>query len=115
MSLARPFFLAGASTVVGSLWPLRDRAAAELFDRFYSHLAEGISVASAMSETRRDLVRMGASERVWAGIVVLGDGDRVPFPAGRQRALNPLWLAAVALIAIFSGLILHFRKAHRQR
>ena len=115
MSLARPFFLAGASTVVGSLWPLRDRAAAELFDRFYSHLAEGISVASAMSETRRDLVLVGASERVWAGIVVLGDGDRVPFPAGRQRALNPLWLAAVALIAIFSGLVLHFRKAHRQR
>lgn len=115
MSLARPLFLAGASTVVGSLWPLPDRAAAELFDRFYSHLARGLSVAGAMSETRSDLSRIGTPARAWAGVVVLGDGDRVPFPGGRRRASIALWVAAIAIVAIFLGLLFHLCKTRRQQ
>jgi len=114
MSLARPLFLAGASTVVGSLWPLPDRAAAELFDRFYSHLAKGLSVAGAMSEARGDLVHMGSPASAWAGVVVLGDGDRVPFPGGLRRPPDPLWIAAIAIVAICCGLLFRFREKRRK-
>jgi len=105
MSLARPFLQAGASTVVASLWPLPDRAAAELFDDFYRHLAEGLSVAVAMSRTRRELARRGSPMRAWAGVVVLGDGDRVPIPAG---ARTPLWRSGpvVSLMLMAFGAVL---------
>jgi len=85
LSLARAFFQARASTVVASLWPQWDDASAELFDRFYYHLGEGKSLATALAAAQRDRMDEGAPPAAWAGFVVLGDGDRVPFPGGRSR------------------------------
>ena len=82
MSLARAFFQAGASAVIGSLWPLRDDDAAAFFDRFYAHLAKGRTVSGAVAEAQRDRIRAGAPAAAWAGIVTLGDGSSVPFPRG---------------------------------
>lgn len=106
MSLARPFFLAGAPTVVGSLRPLRDRAAAVLFDRFYARLAEGASVGGAMAGARHDLFLRGAPPATWSGLVVLGDGDLVPFPGGLGRPLHPIPLRALLAAATLLGLAL---------
>ena len=85
MGLARAFFQAGAHVVVASLWPLADDDAADLFDRFYLHLAEGASVASALAAAQRDRLAAGAPAYAWAGVVVLGDGDQVPIPGGVPR------------------------------
>ena len=82
LSLARAFFEAGATTVVGSLWPVRDDATAELVDRFYHHLAMGETVAAALVAAQRDLLEGGAPAADWAGLMVLGDGERVPLPGG---------------------------------
>ncbi len=107
MGLARGFFVAGARTVVGSLWPLRDEEAALLFDRFYRHLAAGRSVAAALAAARRQGIEQGGPVHAWAGVVVLGDGDFTPFPEGvKARILLP-WLGAVialALTALAGGL-----------
>lgn len=102
VGLARAFFQAGAHTVVASLWPLRDDDGAALFDRFYHHLGQGQSVASALRAAQRDRADDGAPAYAWAGLVVLGDGDLVPLPGGRPRS-NPLWIplsAAAALLVI---------------
>lgn len=96
MGLARAFFQSGAHPVVASLWNLRDDYGKELFDRFYAHLAEGRSVAQALQDAQQDRIRDGAPTEAWAGVVVLGDGDRVPFPGGRKRSFLP----AVAVIGI---------------
>jgi CHAT domain-containing protein len=104
LSLARAFFAARASAVVASLWPQRDDAAAELFDRFYRHLAEGETLATALAEAQRDRMDAGAPVAAWAGFVVLGDGDLVPLPGGRSWLdlhRGPLALgAAAALLAL---------------
>ncbi len=94
MSLARSFFRGGARTVVASLWRLRDREAAELFDRFYRHLGRGVSVSRALHAAQRDLVRAGAPANAWAGLTVLGDGAWVPFPAGTVETRHWPRLAA---------------------
>lgn len=77
MSLARPFFQAGASTVVASLWRLDDAAAARLFDAFYRHLADGLTVAKALRAAQAERIGDGALAGDWAGVTVLGDGGAV--------------------------------------
>ncbi|KIG15194.1 TPR repeat protein [Enhygromyxa salina] len=85
MGLAHALFEAGAHVVVGGLWPLRDDEALALFERFYRHLDAGESVAAALAAAQRELAAAGAKPAAWAGVVVLGDGTFVPFPAGRSR------------------------------
>lgn len=94
MGLARAFFQAGAQTVIASLWPLRDDDGAALFDRFYHHLAEGLSVSAALRAAQLDRIADGAPAYAWAGLVVLGEGDLVPMPDGRPRRMAGPWLWA---------------------
>lgn len=99
LSLARAFFQAGARAVVGSLWQLRDDQAATFFDAFYRALATGARVSDAVATAQRAQLRAGAAAEAWAGIVVLGDGDLVPFPGGR-RGSSPWWWAMAAGVAV---------------
>ena len=84
VSLARPFLQAGASAVIGSLWPLRDDETARLFDEFYRHLARGASLETALSGAQRALHRAGAPAAAWSGLVLFGRGDWIPQPGGRS-------------------------------
>ena len=97
--MAHAFFQAGARTVVGSLWPLRDDDAAWLAERFARHLSRGLSVGEAMARARRDLIAEGAPPVAWAGLVVLGDAELVPVPRNDLGVLLPLGLLLVAGVA----------------
>jgi CHAT domain-containing protein len=99
MGLARGFFQAGARTVVGSLWPLRDDEAERTVRGLYRHLAEGHSVAAALASARREAIRDRAPAATWAGLVVLGDGDVVPAPGGRPAISDARALALGGLLA----------------
>jgi LPXTG-motif cell wall-anchored protein len=111
MGLARSFFLSGAHPVVASLWKLRDDDGAALFDRFYAHLAEGRSVAAALQAAQRDRIEAGAPAFAWAGVVVLGDGDRVPMPGGRKTPVLP----ALGLVALLLAAGAYFLRKRRTR
>lgn len=114
MGIARAFFQAGAHTVVASLWPLRDDDGAALFDRFYTHLGEGLSVAEALRAAQRDRIEDGAPAYAWAGLVVLGDGDLVPLPGGRRGPAFQPWLAVAAggllLLLLGAGALVWLRR-----
>ncbi len=85
--LSRAFLLAGAPTVVGSLWPLPDADAARFFTLLAPHLADGLPVDHALRAVRAELHAAGVPERQWAGLVAIGDGRRtVKLPHTR-----PLW------------------------
>lgn len=98
IGLARAFFRAGARTVVGSLWPLRDDDAAEFFEAFYNHLGEGSSIAGALNAAQGDRIEAGDPAAAWAGLVVLGDGSYIPFPGGLPQA-SPLGSSLLTLVA----------------
>jgi len=107
LSLGRYFFQAGARGVVASLWDLPDEAAAELFDRFYHHLATGEPLAGALAAAQRELLAAGGPARVWGGVVVFGDGMLRPFPEGRTPTRPPARRLAVLLVAtLASGAVL---------
>lgn len=116
VGLAHALLSGGATTVVGTLWPLPDDDAMRLFEQFYAELDAGRSVASALARAQATLAAQGAPSSAWAGAVVLGDGAQVPFPGGRAAAPDPdepanlrpwLWslvgfglvLAAIGLVA----------------
>ena len=111
LSLARAFFEAGATTVVGSLWPVRDDATAELVDRFYHHLAAGETVAAALAAAQRDRLEACAPAADWAGLMVLGDGGRVPLPGGVPAVELSLGRAVlILLIALVLVALTHRRR-----
>jgi CHAT domain-containing protein len=80
VGLARGFFEAGAGTVLGSLWPVEDRATRRLMVRFYQQIAAGgRSTAEALSRAQAAVAKGEAGERrrhpyYWAGFILIGDG-----------------------------------------
>ncbi|MCB1599187.1 MAG: CHAT domain-containing protein [Lysobacterales bacterium] len=50
LSFARAFSIAGASATVASLWPVNDRATAQLMTRFYRYRDRGIQPAEALRQ-----------------------------------------------------------------
>lgn len=78
LSLGRAFFHAGVASVLVSLWPVDDRATAELMTHFYRALATspaaGLQAADALRKAQAEMRAAGTwSPRDWAGFVVQGD------------------------------------------
>lgn len=76
MGLTRGFLYAGVPRVVGGLWPVQDRAAAELMTRFYRGMwRDGLSPAAALREAQLSLRRDPRYRHSysWAGYVLQGD------------------------------------------
>jgi len=79
MNLARAFLIAGAKSVVASLWQVDDRSTATLMGFFYEHLAAGLEVREALRQAQLDFLREfgdKAQPYYWAGFEVMGDGTR---------------------------------------
>ncbi|ATB46581.1 CHAT domain-containing tetratricopeptide repeat protein [Corallococcus macrosporus] len=106
LSLSRAFFEAGARAVVASLWPLRDAEAADLMERFYRHLATGMSVSAALRAAQLEASDAGLPPAAWAGLVVLGDAGLVATAPREEAAplcgLDPALLMAAALVVLLA-------------
>lgn len=72
VGLVQAFMYAGARGVIASLWPVEDRATAQLMQRFYQQLAAGQSEAMALAEAQRALLqdRRTAHPFYWGGFVL---------------------------------------------
>jgi CHAT domain-containing protein len=107
VGLARAFFEAGARAVVASIWPIKDAEAATVAGAFYEHLSRGESVGTALASARRERMRAGAPAAEWAGLVVIGDGDAIPFPGGvKGVARGGTPIAVVLAGAVLAALVL---------
>ncbi len=78
-NLSLAFQLAGAKTVVSTLWSIDDTTALYLMKRFYAHLAEKNTVAHALTTAKRDMLKTYGVQAVpyyWASFRLEGRGDR---------------------------------------
>jgi len=75
--LIEPFLLAGAKSVLGSLWDVDDSASLQLMKIFYMHLARGEDISSALRQAKLDyLEKVGdRAPAYWAAFVLVGDGS----------------------------------------
>jgi CHAT domain-containing protein len=108
LSLSRAFFQAGAQAVVGNLWRLRDDEASLLVQQFADHLARGESLGRALSQVKRDWIQSGKPAAAWAGLILQGQADYVPFPAGSAGWVLPLGIFG---LVVLSGLALLLRRS----
>ena len=72
VGLASTCFIAGAGSVIGSLWPVLDRAAAEFMQLFYAYYFETGLPAKASAKAQRHLLESGAPLEHWAGFTCHG-------------------------------------------
>ena len=78
-NLSLAFQLAGAKTVISTLWSVDDTTSLDLMERFYGHLAQRNTIAHALTAAKRDMIRIYGKEAVpyyWAGFKLEGAGDR---------------------------------------
>jgi CHAT domain-containing protein len=81
MSLRRAFEVAGARTVVSSLWKVDDRAAATLMKHFYeNYWVAGMGKAEALHEAKLRMLRQNRTDyggdarpQTWGAFVLSGD------------------------------------------
>ncbi len=77
-NLSRAFLLAGARTVVSTLWQVDDDSSLFLMKHFYQHLSSTQSAASALTAAKRDMLRIFGQKALpyeWAGVIVEGTAD----------------------------------------
>ncbi|WP_437722522.1 CHAT domain-containing protein [Sorangium sp. So ce861] len=77
--LRRAFMLAGAETVVTSLWQVNDLATAELMQNFYMNLRQGEGRSEAMRNASRSIRDKWPHPKYWAPFVVAGRGAPLSF------------------------------------
>jgi CHAT domain-containing protein len=77
LNLARAFLLAGARSIVTTLWTVKDTMSTAVMRRFYEHLAAGQDVAKALSMAKRDVLdRFGPNALpTVAAFQLVGVGD----------------------------------------
>jgi len=82
-NLARSFLLAGAKTVVASLWGADDYYTRTLMKRFYSYLVQGMDKGSALRLAKVTLINFYGREKAlpvyWAGFVMTGESSTPVF------------------------------------
>src|SRR5262249_11289935 len=95
LSLARSFFEAGATAVVGTLGAVRDRDAEAFFRDFYDALGDGKSVSGALAEAKRSAIHRGGPAAAWSRFVLVGNGAVTPREAPAKR----IWIWVGAALA----------------
>ena len=64
--------IAGADTVIGTIWPVLDTASTDFMLRFYQHYQAGQSPVRALAGVQREMISAGKSFSAWGGFVCLG-------------------------------------------
>jgi CHAT domain-containing protein len=78
--LRRAFMLAGARTLVISLWKVPDRQTQELMERFYANLADGQPRGDALRQARLELKSRYVEPFYWGAFVCQGDPRHLVHP-----------------------------------
>jgi CHAT domain-containing protein/tetratricopeptide (TPR) repeat protein len=85
--LRRAFLVAGAETVVMSLWKVNDETTRELMEGYYQHLLAGRGRATALREAMRELRWTQPHPHFWAPFIAMGrDAPLDLLPPSSQEA-----------------------------
>jgi CHAT domain-containing protein len=72
IGLATTCLVSGASSVVGSIWPILDRSSAEFMVGYYDNYLSGMHPAQAVTQTQRQMISRRKQENDWTGFICLG-------------------------------------------
>ena len=72
VGLTTTFLAAGADTIAGSIWPVRDEDAAALLTGFYDHFLDGRRPSEALALVQRQAIDDGQTISRWGSFVCVG-------------------------------------------
>ena len=72
MGLSRAFFVAGADSVVGTLWEANDMTMAFLMTEFYGSLSKNTGKAGALRQAMLETMKKYPNPQDWAGFTLVG-------------------------------------------
>ncbi len=111
MSISRMFILAGSSSVIMTLWSVDDQTSLRIIENLYGHLADGMSITSALRSSKRDFLneagKLHAHPFFWSGFIQLGRDATIQIPKTRSRIP---WYAGGGVLAVFIITFLIYRK-----
>ena len=76
-SIAHAFLVAGAGSVVATLWQVDDAGAVQVADSFYRGIASGLTPEEALARAQRKAINARRSF-TWAAYTISGGGTRKP-------------------------------------
>jgi CHAT domain-containing protein len=79
VGLGRAFAVAGAKSIVVSLWQVDDKTTSVLMTQYYKNLKEGQRKDKAMNDARQTLIAEDYAPFFWAPFVVYGDASPIKF------------------------------------
>ena len=91
LNVARAFLVAGASSVMMTLWPVSDATSVALMRQFYEYLAQGNDVSEALRASKRAVAeRFGPeSAATIAAFQIVGDGaQRIEKPKAASQTVG---------------------------
>jgi len=102
--LSRPFFYAGASSVLMSLWAVNDQATSQLMERFYRHLRRSESLMEALRNAKLELISSGTLSHpyYWAGFIISGKADSRTFPGRRDLMVILAGMVGLTLLSVLA-------------
>ena len=71
--LTSAFLIAGAGSVVGSLWPVETTATKQLMERFHGNVAAGMPIAEALRVAQVRMIDAGDHPSDWAAFTIAGN------------------------------------------
>jgi CHAT domain-containing protein len=83
--LRRAFMVAGAETVVMSLWKVNDETTRTLMEAYYTNLLAGQGRASALRQAMRALRATQSHPYYWAPFIALGQDTPLRLPAASSQ------------------------------
>ena len=115
MSLAHAFLVAGASSVVHTLWPVDDLATSEILQHFYDGLDDGLLASVALRQAKETFISNHAEDGLahpfyWSGIVLTGADLRL-----EPNGTSWWWFAPVFAALIGGGLYRRSKRAKSSR
>ncbi len=112
-SVARGFALAGSSTIVTSLWKVRDSQTTQLMSSFYENLNQGMNVKTALHKAKMSYLTNGdaisSHPSMWASFILLGNGDDVILPR-RNISQSLFMIVSLLLIVGFTTYFIGVRR-----
>lgn len=102
-SIGYSFAYAGCPSLVMSLWNIDEKVSAEVIERFYDYLADGLPKHEALRKAKLDHLATATDELAmpyyWAGLVLVGDVE----PVGLSWWSRYRWWLVAGLLLLIAG------------
>ena len=102
LSISRSFLLAGASSVIHTLWPIEDISSSRIMIDYYHLLSKGLNKTEALRKAKIKYLESTPNSfthpHFWAGFQVIGD----PNPIVHHRRTIQIILGILAILTFIA-------------